>query len=417
MNPRELVDHIRSGPSDLLLDKPLRFRRRLCPNPCNFNPCNFNEFLQALQTSETIRTVNCESYRELGISEDEWVLLVKTLGSIKNIQHLDFFCTDGSPDFDPFQAVADAVNNAQSLCELVIGLDGETFPRDSSGLTALANALREHTSLQEFTWFDFDSRLEAAQITAVDPVLWALPACPHLRKVVIMTKCASADTRKNLLQLHSATNLRIVLETDLWLAVADEIRRGRCNVQTLTLSLLQAPRSEAAAAVKAVASAIQLDCNLERLYLQMDNGFTDEAGVALAEALTVNKNLRKLHLSVKKFVHHSHQVQNKATLGTQSYEAFTSMLRVNTSLVLELPPLDIAVRDERLFESCGQMRIEQRLNKVGRGKLLSSSQTTKEEWVDALHELSSNEVDESDAFRLSCIISLFRLNPEVVSMS
>jgi hypothetical protein len=414
MNPRELVDHIQSGPAELVLDKPLRFRRRT-----RTNSCGFNEFLQALQTSETIRTVNCESYQELGISKDAWVLLVKMLGSIKDIQQfeLEIFCAAGSRYFDPFQAVADAVNNAKSLRKLVIGLERETFPRDLSGLTALANALREHTALQEFFWFDFDSRLEAAQITAVDPVLWALPACPHLRKVAIMTKCASADAIQNLLRLHSTTCLHLVLQTDLWLAVADEIRCGRCNVQTLTLSMLQAARSEAAEAVKAVASAIRLDRNIEFLYLQMENGFTDEAGVALAEALTVNKTLRMLDLSGTVPGGSRTNVRNPVSLGTQSYEAFSAMLLVNTSLVLELPPLDIAVRDERLFESCGQMRIEQRLNKVGRGKLLSSSQTTKEEWVDAMHELSSNEVDDSDAFRLSCMYSLFRLNPEVVGMS
>jgi hypothetical protein len=49
MNPRELVDHIRSGPAELVLDKPLRFRRRT-----RSNPCDFNEFLQALHSSETI---------------------------------------------------------------------------------------------------------------------------------------------------------------------------------------------------------------------------------------------------------------------------------------------------------------------------------------------------------------------------
>jgi hypothetical protein len=105
-------------------------------------------------------------------------------------------------------------------------------------------------------------------------------------------------------------------------------------------------------------------------------------------------------------------------LGAPAYEAFSAMLRVKTSIILELPPVDIAVCDERLVYSRNQMRMEQRLNKVGRGKLLSSCQTTKKELVDALHELSSNEVDdESGAFLLSCVFSLFRLNPEVVSMS
>jgi hypothetical protein len=49
MNPRELVDHIRNGPAKLVLDEPLRFRRRT-----RSNPCDFNEFIQALQSSETI---------------------------------------------------------------------------------------------------------------------------------------------------------------------------------------------------------------------------------------------------------------------------------------------------------------------------------------------------------------------------
>jgi hypothetical protein len=43
MNPRELVDHIRSGPAwlVLILGIPLRFRRRT-----RSNPCDFNEFLE-----------------------------------------------------------------------------------------------------------------------------------------------------------------------------------------------------------------------------------------------------------------------------------------------------------------------------------------------------------------------------------
>jgi hypothetical protein len=77
MNPRELVDHIHSGPAKLMIDKPLCFRRRT-PS----NPCDFNEFLQALQSSETIRDVTCFSQVQLGITEDQWVLLVTTLGHI-----------------------------------------------------------------------------------------------------------------------------------------------------------------------------------------------------------------------------------------------------------------------------------------------------------------------------------------------
>jgi hypothetical protein len=201
------------------------------------------------------------------------------------------------------------------------------------------------------------------------------------------------------------------VNTEHWLAVADEVRLGRCHVQTLILGMLQGASSEASEAVKALASAIQLDRNLEHLTLIMENGYTDEAGVALAEALTVNKTLRKINLSAT--LRLGHQVQNKATLGVQAHGAFFAMLRVNTSLVLELPPFDDAVGDERLVDSRNRMRIEQGLNHVGRGRLLSSIQTTRKEWFNALSELNSSNVDETPEFNISCLYSLFRLNPAI----
>jgi hypothetical protein len=341
------------------------------------------------------------------MTEDDWVLLVQTLGRITDIQNLTLHCSSGSRDFHPFQAVADAVNNAHSLRALYFALGSVTFPGDSSGLIALANALREHTNLQVFGWIDLYSQTEAAQITTIDSVLQALPACQHLREVDMRTKYASADAIRNLLQLQSATELRLVLKMDHWLAVADEIRRGRCNVRSLDLFLLPVTTSEATEAVKALASAMLLDQNLEHLTFELAGGFADEAGVALAEALTVNTTLCKITLSA-----------TSVYLGTQAYEAFSAMLRVNTSLNLVLPAFNTGGANASFLECRNQMRIEQRLNEVGRGRLLSSSiQTTREEYVDALYELSSTVVYYSPTFRLGCVFSLLRLNPSVVSMS
>jgi hypothetical protein len=176
--------------------------------------------------------------------------------------------------------------------------------------------------------------------------------------------------------------------------------------------MLQSSSSEAAEAVKALASAIRLDRNLEYLYLQLEGGFTDEAGVALAEVLTINKTLRRLTVSIDSF--HGYQVRNVATLGVPAYKAFSAMLSVNTSLFLELPPFETDGVNDRLLESRKQMVIEQRLNQVGRGSLLSSShQTTRGDYVDALHVLSSCSVDDSPAFQVSCLYSLLRLHPAV----
>jgi hypothetical protein len=216
---------------------------------------------------------------------------------------------------------------------------------------------------------------------------------------------------KNLLQLQSATDLRLVLGADQWLAVTDEIRQGRCNIQRLTLDMwFKRPSFNATEAIRALASAYQLDRNLQHVTLRIEkNGFTDEAGVALAEALTVNTTLRKMTLSDSYLT----PARNRARLGVKTYEAFSAMLRINTSLVMELPPFETDGADERLLESRNQMRIEQGLNHVGRGRLLSSSQTPRKEWVVALHKLNSYNVDDSLAFQVSCLFSLLGLHPAV----
>jgi hypothetical protein len=398
MNPRELVDHIRSGPAEIVFDKPLRFRRRT-----RSNPCDFNEFLQALHSSEKIRSVGCRSHLVLGITEDEWVLLVKTIGFIRDIQNLKFTFMP-SRDFHPLQAIADAVRNARSLVDLNIAVG--SFPREQSGMIALASAIQEHTTLLHFTWLDiFCSQLDSAQITTFDLLLRVLPACTHLREVLIMTIYASSDAVKNLLQIQAATELHLVLATDQWLAIADEIRQGRCNVQRLTLTDFSMSDSETTwvrtKAVKAVARAIQLDCNLDHLTLRMDYGLTDEAGMALAEALTINTTLRKLDLCT------SH------SLGQKAYEALSAMLRVNTSLVLNFKTAGADGRPCDRCESRDQLRIEMGLNNVGRGVLLTSGQTTRKDWVDALCELNSHTVDDSPAIQVSCLYSLLLLHPFV----
>jgi hypothetical protein len=124
MNLRELVDHVRTGPALLVLDKPLSFRRGTRSNPCDHD---FNEFLQALQSSETIRSAHCRSHRQLGITEGGWVLIVEALGRIKGIGNLTIWCSHGSRDFRPFRAIAEALKSAHSLCKPTVLLTGRYF--------------------------------------------------------------------------------------------------------------------------------------------------------------------------------------------------------------------------------------------------------------------------------------------------
>jgi hypothetical protein len=101
----------------------------------------------------------------------------------------------------------------------------------------------------------------------------------------------------------------ILLETEQWMGMTNEIQRGCCNVQRLILTLHGGATSDLSEGSKTLASALQLDPNLQDLtLLQMDIGFTDEAGLALTKALTVKITLRMITLS-------------ETTLSIQAYHA------------------------------------------------------------------------------------------------
>jgi hypothetical protein len=403
MNTNELVDHILSGPAEIELCGPLR--------------CDFNEFLQALRSSVTIRSVMCCRHQSLDITEEEWMVLVQTLGCITGIKNLLLwfsFSDHAFRDSHPFQAIADAVNSAHSLCILTIVMNEKIGLQHPTGITALANALRQHPVLNKFHWLDLGSMQEAHQHSmAIDPVFRALPACTKLQKVVIQSRHASADAIRNLLQLRLGAILHLTIDNqDHWMAVANEIREGRCRVRGLVLSMYLDSSSEIdTPAVKAIATAIRRDSNLEGLSLIMNKGFSNEAGMALAEALAVNTHLRVVCLADTG--NHLYQMHDAAVLGASAYEAFGAMHRVNTNLILELPPYVNLIGDERRLDHYNQMRIEQRLNSAGRGTLFSVVHSPREEWVNALHELNTASGNESPAFHISCLYSLLRLNPNV----
>ena len=145
------------------------------------------------------------------VQRNEWVILVKTLGSIRDIRILKFYCTHGSDYFNPYQAVAEAVNSAHSLHMLEVCLLGEAFPIAPPGLIALASSLKEHTALQKFTWSDLGYRMRTAPPQfSLDLVLLELPGCPRLLEVFINTQYASASAMKTLLLVFSIKHRTLV---------------------------------------------------------------------------------------------------------------------------------------------------------------------------------------------------------------
>jgi hypothetical protein len=156
--------------------------------------------------------------------------------------------------------------------------------------------------------------------------------------------------------------------------------------------------------------------SVERLTFQMKQYFTDEAGVAWRG---VGRGLDGQQDSA-----HDHLVRtNLCVLDTR--RRIRIHLRWVPPPAMPLVPccapipasfwwfLMLLVMKGMSIDSRNQMRIEQGLNRVGRGRLLSSSQTPSKEWADALNELNSSHVDETPEFNVSCLYSLLRLNSSV----
>jgi hypothetical protein len=148
MNTRELVDHIRSGRLD---SQTLRFRE---PSPSN--PCDFNDFLQAQPVKIVIfckAHLNWASQKMSG-SRWSWRFMYQSIQTQVVLQ-VRF------SRLSSFRRTHGCCNNAF------------TSPNESIQPIALANALQQHTALQEVVipW-----RETAPQDLSVDTLLRALPS-------------------------------------------------------------------------------------------------------------------------------------------------------------------------------------------------------------------------------------------------
>jgi len=407
MTPQELRDHIQSGPEKLTLTFPLHFRR-----PRTFsNLCNFDNLLQALQSNQTIREVVCYSHVALSITESAWCRLVRALGSISGLKKLLVAWQNGSQAFHPLQAVARAVDNASSLRRLSILASG-IEQSDPSGGLLLVQSLRQRGTLEYLCWS------AEMQTTTRIPQLIATGAC--LRKVAIVNQNLTRDDVRCLSRSPNLNHLYLEGTVDSWLVIADEIRNGRFRPETMALIRTTASSAlETDDAIQAIIGALECDSSLRNLGICSITGFTDEMGVALAKALTVNTTLEKIYLKNKypTLNHPLHQQsQPPKVLGAKACKALAAMLKTKKILFrLELPGIKSDADSETMLQHF-LMCIEIYLTNAGRGSLVMSNQTTREEWINVLQDLDvtvSKEQNKRSSFQLSCLYSMLQLNPGI----
>jgi hypothetical protein len=209
----------------------------------------------------------------------------------------------------------------------------------------------------------------------------------------------------------------LILEggVDSWLVIADEIRNGFFRPETLVLVRTTASSAfETAEAIQVILGAIECNSSLRKLSLYSTTGFSDEMGVALAKALTVNTTMVWIDLQNTYTTSNSayHPSQPPNTLGAEAYKEFIAMLKINMNVRLKLPNLKSDADSETRVQQ-SLMRIESNLNEAYCGSLVTSNQTTREEWVNALQRLNDSCKNDGASFHLSCVYSMLQRNPSL----
>ena len=399
MHTQELLDYIQSGPEELKLNFRLHFRPR-------DRSCSFDDLLDALRANRTIRKVGCHTDMELGVTESEWCRLVRALGSIQGLKRLAVAWRNGSLGFHPLQVVARAVDSANSLHDLTI-FSSAYEQSDPAGEVSLARSLRQHRTLKDFCLFAY------MQTTTRSPQLIAAAAC--LRQVRIVNQNLTRDDVRCLSRSLSINKLILEGGVDSWLVIADEIRNGFFRPETLVLVRTTASSAfETAEAIQVILGAIECNSSLRKLSLYSTTGFSDEMGVALAKALTVNTTMVWIDLQNTYTTSNSayHPSQPPNTLGAEAYKEFIAMLKINMNVRLKLPNLKSDADSETRVQQ-SLMRIESNLNEAYCGSLVTSNQTTREEWVNALQRLNDSCKNDGASFHLSCVYSMLQRNPSL----
>jgi hypothetical protein len=419
MDLNNVVESITHGTIiDLVIDYRLFTRRG-----------GFVAFLDVLQSSTTIETVECPAYYHLGITGPMWVNLVRAIGGIRTLSRLSLGCDCEAPGArywgNRLTEVAAAVQGATNLRELSL-LSTVRHQRPLDGVQALAHALEQLPALQKFVWSD-TCRPNVIRIN-LDPVIDTLVnRCPQLGQVDITTRCASDGAMASLLRVgvqETDTSLRLVLNTHQWAAVTGAIAACRCHVRRLTLvvgshevradddGLLIQIRDDMLNGidnlVTTLAGAIREadmedggNPNLAYLTLELPGDgirISAAAGIALAAALAANRTLRLFSLV-------------NANFGANSYGVLRDMLRLRTNLVLVLPRLLIS-ENQLVKNAHSRMMIVQRLNQAGSGRLLN--QMTREVMLDILNDLIRVTAADPPELQVECINHLVQANPSVL---
>lgn len=400
--PEELMKQLTSSKYDFDLSSTVRFHL--------YHESNlYQNFLDALKMNKSIHRLRISGRFSFGITSDEWKELFNTIGLIENMREI-FFCGI-VPLVIPNSSLADIIiESDRTLTKLIIE-DGVIVTGDSHGLERLAESI-SRSRLEEFhlggqllirNGNQEDGRLGSlAQALANVSTLRKLHLyVPFPAQLPDESICSLIESSKTIIDLS------LKWERD-WSAFSSTLCHTRTRLQAIALSKKKVTSTDCTALL----DAYNANKSLEKVIIYCSDRQTC---LILADVLRYNRYIKTL------WIHMEPSSTEESILDVQVYRVFSEMLRLNHDvhvIVQELP--SNAFKDEELDNARTEFDIENKLNSVGRGTLLTMAATNaittqRDAWIDACCRLmEASDGNPCNEITLDCLFLLLRCNPMVV---
>jgi hypothetical protein len=412
MDSQELVKRIRENPEMLELKDVIRFE----------DMSEFNEFIQALADNTSITLLKCHGNLSFGVSQEQWSQTIAAFGSLRCLRRLEFL-KHQVPNVFSLNALSLALKNAHALRELIVD-DGVVVYGGRGDVDSFDESLRT-SRLIVFKWLArLRLRPDAQGPPSLDPILLALSQSSQLEMAHFTIDSrtrnpVSPDSWRALARSRSIRTLSLQGDqAQEWSVLADVLIEPTCTLEKLSLKCYQADPEDCLALLQ----SMELNTSLLSLSLQVNRGFTDEVGFALAQVLHSNRVLNHVELLSGWTVNATQQ----SHLSGPAYQALIDVLQVNHSVVIHVSsPSNLPEDVDALAR---EFHMQSFMNQAGRWRLYKDV-SQKSEWIDAfatLNELTmdgeASEVETHDTLNsmlhlsrpecsLSCIYRLLVDNP------
>ncbi|CAB9526914.1 expressed unknown protein [Seminavis robusta] len=328
------------------------------------------------KVSEVIIYVDESFLVELPVEETHD--LFRTIGGMPNLQKLGFHSQSGSSGVLSIQALIAITSHATRMVHF--GISDVALWGSQADFQLWATQLQTQLFLQSFCVCECEL-LEPSKECPLDPLLTVLSILPSLEALFLQAATPNAlgqVSPEAVGAIGMAPQLQDLRLGNFELKHGHVVQMAKVLPSNAVLTELKLDASVEFHRETAVAMAKILRYNrrLKSLELGLTSMMPDDCSVVLAESLKYNTTLESFTLS------RGANARFRPTISKACQAAFVEMLHQNYVL-------ETLVLFQR-FPVKKEFKLYLTLNKYGRGKLLMSHASEREDWIQAIHKVNDD---------------------------